>query len=105
MLNPIRYPNCIMNSGNVGTLRECRLIFLNSFSVALIIRVNLSHQGMQLERVLIQGFQFFDRLNRSVLVNAGKLVKRVGILRIFSYCTVQLRNRSEEHTSELQSPM
>src|SRR6266849_3728486 len=38
MLDPIRYPNCIMNSRSVGTFRECRLVLLDSFSVPLLIR-------------------------------------------------------------------
>src|SRR5437667_9804027 len=92
MLDPIRYPNCIMNSRGVGTFPECRLVLFDSFRVPFFIRVNLSHESVQLERVLIQGLQSLNRLKRSVLVNAGKLVKRVSVLRILSYCAVQLRD-------------
>ena len=79
-----------MNPLSVRTFGESGLVLLDGLRVALLVRIDLSHQRVQLEGVLVERLESLNGLNRSILVDARKLVERVRVFGIFSNQPVQL---------------
>jgi len=49
------------------TFEESRLVFFDGFRITLLIRVHLTHQGMELKGVRVQCLEHLDRAQRCIL--------------------------------------